>query len=88
MVEAGAGADVGFGEIVDEVLAQDSLQAMADALPDEFADDMGLIGTEGECREKMARMNEDGVTPLLVPIVDPGDGRTYERTIRALAPEA
>lgn len=78
--------ELGFGEVVDHVLAQDSLQEMADALPDEFADDMGLIGTEEECREKMTRMNADGVTPLLVPIVDPGDGETYERTIRTLAP--
>ena len=72
--------------MVDHVLARDSLQAMADALPDEFVDDMGLIGTEEECREKMARMNADGITPLLVPITDPGDGETYEQTIRTLAP--
>lgn len=80
--------ELGFGDVVDHVLGQDSLQEMADALPDEFADDMGLIGTEAECREKMARMVADGVTPLLVPITDPGDGETFERTIRTLAPGA
>ena len=78
--------ELGFGEVVDHVLGRDSLQAMADALPDDFADDMGLIGTEEDCREMMARMSQDGVTPLLVPIVDPGDNETYERTIRTLAP--
>ncbi len=77
---------LGYGDVVDKVKDLDSLQEMADALPDEFVDDMGLIGTQDECREKMAAMVADGVTPLLVPITEPGDGETYERTIRALAP--
>ncbi len=76
----------GVGEVVDLVKELGSLQEMADALPDEFIDDMGLLGTAERCRDTLATIVRDGVTPLLVPIVDPGDVAAYEATITALAP--
>ncbi len=78
--------DLGHGDVVERVNGLDDLQAMADSLPDEFVDDMGVLGTADECREKLDRIHADGVTPLLVPIVAPGDVAGYESVIRALAP--
>lgn len=76
----------GVGDVVDLVEGLGSLQEMADALPESFVDDMGLLGPAARCRETLASIDRDGVTPLLVPITDPGDVETYERTITELSP--
>ena len=36
---------------------------MADTLPADFVDDMGLIGTVERCRKTMAAMDADGAPP-------------------------
>ncbi|MDQ2700559.1 MAG: LLM class flavin-dependent oxidoreductase [Actinomycetota bacterium] len=76
--------ELGYGDVVDQVKDRGSLQEMADALPEDFIDDMGLLGTPERCHETMAGMYRDGVTPLIVPVTDPGDGELYEATIRSL----
>lgn len=63
-----------------DVVAQGPLQEMADALPREFVDDMGIVGDH---REALDRMRADGVSPLLVPIVAPGDLDAFEAVMRA-----
>lgn len=80
--------ELGWDEVVDTVGRLGSLPEMAAALPDSFVDDLGIFGDVERCRERLAAMRADGVTPLIVPILDPGDGPTYEATIRALAPSA
>jgi probable F420-dependent oxidoreductase len=80
--------ELGWGEVVDSVSALGSLPEMAAALPDSFVNDLGVFGDVDGCRERFDSMRADGVTPILVPIVDPGDGATFEATIRALAPSA
>jgi probable F420-dependent oxidoreductase len=80
--------ELGWAEVVEEVGGRGSLNEMAAALPDSFVDDLGIFGDVAGCRGRLAAMRADGVTPLLVPIVDPGDAATYEATIRALAPSA
>lgn len=63
-----------------DVVAQGPLQEMADALPQEFVDDMGILGDH---RDALDRMSADGVAPLLVPIVAPGDLEAFEAVMRA-----
>ncbi|MGB0121642.1 MAG: LLM class flavin-dependent oxidoreductase [Solirubrobacterales bacterium] len=76
----------GKAEVVEAVSGLGSLQEMADALPDDFVDDMGLLGNRDRVHETLASIQDNGVTPLIVPIADPGDVATYEQTIRATVP--
>ncbi len=62
-----------------DLVPQGELQAMADGLPQPFVEDMGILG---EPHEKLAQMDADGVTPLLVPIVAPGDLEAFEAVMR------
>jgi probable F420-dependent oxidoreductase len=78
--------ELGWAEVVAANAALGSLDEMAAALPDSFVDDLGVFGDVEACQEKFAAMRTDGVTPIVVPIVDPGDGDTFEATIRALSP--
>lgn len=63
-----------------DVVAPGPLQAMADALPQAFVEDMGILGDH---RAALDRIEADGVTPLLVPIVAPGDLDAFEAVMRA-----
>ena len=69
-------AEMGYPDVVE----QGELQAMADALPSGFVEDMGILG---DAPAKLARMDDDGVTPLVVPVVAPGDLADFERIQRA-----
>jgi hypothetical protein len=68
-------AEMGYPDVVEP----GDLQQMADALPQAFVDDMGILDDH---RAKLARMNADGVAPLLVPIVAPGDSAHFEAIMR------
>jgi probable F420-dependent oxidoreductase len=85
-VEAYAAAitDAGYGDVVGRVAELDSLEAMAEALPQPFVDDLWLAGTGDECRAGLERIREDGVTPLIVPVTPPGDAEAFEATIAAI----
>jgi alkanesulfonate monooxygenase SsuD/methylene tetrahydromethanopterin reductase-like flavin-dependent oxidoreductase (luciferase family) len=63
-----------------DVVAQGELQQMADELPAAFVEDMGILG---DAPAKLAAINRDGVTPLVVPVVAPGDLADFERIQRA-----
>jgi alkanesulfonate monooxygenase SsuD/methylene tetrahydromethanopterin reductase-like flavin-dependent oxidoreductase (luciferase family) len=63
-----------------DVVPQGELQAMAEALPREFVEDMAILG---EPHAKLARMEAQGVSPLLVPVVAPGHLEDVERIMRA-----
>lgn len=63
-----------------DVAPPGDLQAMADALPQAFVEDMGILGAP---HAKLAQMEADGVSPLLVPIVAPGDLEGFEAVMRA-----
>ena len=52
-------------------------------LPDAFVADMGIIGDGAHARDSLAQMRRDGVTPLLVPIVAPGDIDGFEAVMHA-----
>jgi alkanesulfonate monooxygenase SsuD/methylene tetrahydromethanopterin reductase-like flavin-dependent oxidoreductase (luciferase family) len=62
-----------------DVVALGELQAMADALPDAFVHDMAVLADH---RAALDRMCEDGVSPLVVPIVAPGDLDAFEAVMR------
>lgn len=62
------------------VVAQGPLQEMADALPDAFVRDMGILSDH---RANLDKMHADGVSPLLVPTVKPGDLDDFEAVMRA-----
>jgi len=47
-----------------------------DMIPDELVDDMHIIGTAGEVREKVAQWEETGVTTLLLSLHSPDEVRT------------
>jgi probable F420-dependent oxidoreductase len=82
---AAAMRDFGMGAVVDRASAVDSLAEMAAALPDEFVADMWTAGDVAACREQLDRVRDDGVTPLLVQIVAPGDVAAFDAIISALA---
>jgi alkanesulfonate monooxygenase SsuD/methylene tetrahydromethanopterin reductase-like flavin-dependent oxidoreductase (luciferase family) len=65
------------------VVEPGELQAMADALPADFVDDLAVIGPRDAAQERLAAMRADGVGPLLVPIVAPGDIAAFEAVMRA-----
>ena len=62
-----------------KVVEQGPLQTMADALPDDFVHDMGILEDH---QSALAKMLDDGVTPLLVPIVKPGDVADFRDIMR------
>jgi alkanesulfonate monooxygenase SsuD/methylene tetrahydromethanopterin reductase-like flavin-dependent oxidoreductase (luciferase family) len=68
-----------------DVVEAGELQAMADALPPEFVRDMGILGDAASAREGLAQIERDGVEPLLVPVVAPGDLDAFESIMRDAA---
>jgi alkanesulfonate monooxygenase SsuD/methylene tetrahydromethanopterin reductase-like flavin-dependent oxidoreductase (luciferase family) len=72
-------AELGYPDVVE----QGELQAMADALPAQFVDDLGVLAERDRARELLAGIDADGVSPLLVPVVAPGDVADFERVMRA-----
>jgi len=44
-------------------------------IPDELVDDMHIVGTEGQVREKVAQWEETGVTTLLLSLNSAADVR-------------
>lgn len=62
---------MGYAELAEEVqrlyLAGEKDRATA-MIPDELVDDMHIIGTAGEVREKVAQWEESGVTTLLLSL--------------------
>jgi alkanesulfonate monooxygenase SsuD/methylene tetrahydromethanopterin reductase-like flavin-dependent oxidoreductase (luciferase family) len=76
---AAAIAEQGYPDVVDP----GELQAMADALPDHFVQDLAIIGDRPTAHRQLADMQADGVDPLLVPVVAPGDTDAFEAVMRA-----
>lgn len=65
------------------VAPQGELQAMADALPHGFVDDLAVLGDQRRAHALLAEVERDGVAPLLVPIVEPGDVDSFAGIMRA-----
>jgi alkanesulfonate monooxygenase SsuD/methylene tetrahydromethanopterin reductase-like flavin-dependent oxidoreductase (luciferase family) len=65
-----------------DVVPPGELQDMADALPAEFVDDMAVFGDRARAQRLLAEVAADGVEPLLVPVVAPGDVAGFERVMR------
>lgn len=69
---------MGYAELADEVqrlyLAGEKDKATA-LIPDELVDDMHIIGTEGEVKERVAQWEETGVTTLLLSCHSAGEIR-------------
>jgi F420-dependent oxidoreductase-like protein len=75
---------MGHQELAAEVqrLYLDGEKERAAALvPDELVDDMHIIGTAGEVREKVAQWEETGVTTLLLSLGSPEEVRTVARLL-------
>jgi alkanesulfonate monooxygenase SsuD/methylene tetrahydromethanopterin reductase-like flavin-dependent oxidoreductase (luciferase family) len=81
-VYRGAMSDHGYADVIDAIDPAAPLAGLADGLPDGFVHDVGVLA---DARERFARVEADGVTPLAVPVVEPGDFDAYEETLRALA---
>ena len=69
---------MGYADLADEVqalyLSGDKDRATA-LIPDELVDDMHIIGTAGEVRERVAQWEETGVTTLLLSLHSPEEVR-------------
>jgi alkanesulfonate monooxygenase SsuD/methylene tetrahydromethanopterin reductase-like flavin-dependent oxidoreductase (luciferase family) len=66
-----------------EVVETGELQGMADSLPARFVDDMAILGSRSHAQQLLAEVERDGVNPLLVPVVAPGDLDEFEAIMRA-----
>jgi alkanesulfonate monooxygenase SsuD/methylene tetrahydromethanopterin reductase-like flavin-dependent oxidoreductase (luciferase family) len=75
---------MGFGHVTDEVqrlfLAGERDKATA-LIPDELVDDLHIIGTAGEVRERVAQWAETGVTELVLSLRTPEDVRRVAETL-------
>jgi alkanesulfonate monooxygenase SsuD/methylene tetrahydromethanopterin reductase-like flavin-dependent oxidoreductase (luciferase family) len=67
---------MGYGELADEVqrlyLAGEKDRASS-LVPDDLVDDMHIVGTAGEVRERVAEWEETGVTTLMLSLASPAD---------------
>jgi alkanesulfonate monooxygenase SsuD/methylene tetrahydromethanopterin reductase-like flavin-dependent oxidoreductase (luciferase family) len=70
---------MGYEQVAAEVqrlyLAGQKDQATA-LIPDELVDDMNIIGTPGEVRDKVAQWQESGVTTLVLGLRSPDQVRS------------
>jgi F420-dependent oxidoreductase-like protein len=75
---------MGYGHVTDEVqelyLAQERDKAAA-LIPNELVDDLHIIGTAGEVRERVAEWEETGVTELVLSLRTPEDIRRVAETL-------
>jgi alkanesulfonate monooxygenase SsuD/methylene tetrahydromethanopterin reductase-like flavin-dependent oxidoreductase (luciferase family) len=75
---------MGYGHVTDEVqelyLAQERDKAAA-LIPNELVDDLHIIGTAGEVRERVAEWEETGVTELVLSLRTPEDIRRIAATL-------
>jgi len=75
---------MGYGHVTDEVqelfLAQKRDEAAA-LIPNELVDDLHIIGTAGEVRERVAEWEETGVTELVLSLRSPEDIRRVAETL-------
>ena len=69
---------MGYGELVDEVVAKymsgDKEAALA-AVPDDMVCETMIVGTEDEVRQQIKKWEADGVTMLMVTARDPAQIR-------------
>jgi alkanesulfonate monooxygenase SsuD/methylene tetrahydromethanopterin reductase-like flavin-dependent oxidoreductase (luciferase family) len=65
-----------------DVAPPGDLQAMADALPAQFVADMAILGDRHHAQQLLYEVARDGVEPLLVPVVKPGDLAGFETVMR------
>jgi alkanesulfonate monooxygenase SsuD/methylene tetrahydromethanopterin reductase-like flavin-dependent oxidoreductase (luciferase family) len=79
---------LGHDDVVAAVAAGATLEERAALLPDAFVADMWASGDAAACRRTLDEVRADGVTPLVVPVIDPGDVAAFRATAAALAPAA
>ena len=69
---------MGYGDVADEVqrlyLSGEKEKATA-LIPDELVDDMHIVGTAGEVKERVAQWEETGVTTLMLSLPTPEEIR-------------
>jgi alkanesulfonate monooxygenase SsuD/methylene tetrahydromethanopterin reductase-like flavin-dependent oxidoreductase (luciferase family) len=71
-------ARMGYAELaarVQELYLAGEKDRAAALIPDELVDDMHIIGTATEVREKVAQWEDSGVTTLLLSLRSPGEVR-------------
>ncbi len=73
----------GFGDL--NYRKGEDLESMARRLPPEFVDDVAVFGDADECLEKLAELQRQGITPIVVPSVSAGDLEGYRVLMKALA---
>ena len=84
----------GFGaqrEQASERLANGDVDGAIDAIPDELADAVALVGTPDDCRRRLAEYAEIGGVPRLLPVTGhaPPDyvAHSYDQMIRTFGRE-
>ena len=84
-------ADAGFGPQIEAAVFesdQGNIQKAKDMMPDEMIDQLGIVGTPQDVRDRINAYRDIGIShPILSPLVDEGkamDQTIY--TIRACAP--
>lgn len=79
---------VGFGDVardVAEAFARGDRRGTAQAMTDDFVDQVTILGSADECRERLAAFVEAGVTtPVVSPLAT--DAAGVRATLEALAP--
>ena len=69
---------MGYGDLADEVqrlYLSGEREKATSLIPDELVDDMHIIGTAGEVKERVAQWEETGVTTLLLSLPTPDEIR-------------
>lgn len=79
--------ELGFGSLVERLAREEGLDEMAAALPEELVHELGVLAPPAGARAALAAIRADGVEPLVVPIVDPGDSESFVRIAEELAPD-
>ncbi|WP_244928360.1 LLM class F420-dependent oxidoreductase [Nocardioides sp. W7] len=76
---------MGYADLADEVqrlyLSGEKDRATA-LIPDELVDDMHIVGTEGQVRERVAQWEETGVTTLMLSLRSPAEVRQIAALLR------
>ncbi len=76
-------ASFGFGGL--SYAPDEDLSSVARRLPSEFVEDVAILGNAEECREKLSKLAELGIVPIVVPAIAAGDLESYRGLMNVLA---
>ena len=66
-------------------LPEEDLDSMASRLSSELIEDVAVLGDADRCRTKLAELQSEGISPIVVPSIRAGDLEGYRMLMNALA---